>query len=43
MATQFGGQSYSNGHVTYMPHGWKNFIKALIPMKGGDDTPQANR
>ena len=39
MATQFGGQSYSNGHVTYMPHGWKNFIKALIPMKGGDDTP----
>ena len=22
-----------------MPHGWKNFIKALIPMKGGDDTP----
>lgn len=43
MATQFGGESYyfkNDKHdVIVMPHGWKNFVKALIPMRGGNDTP----
>lgn len=43
MATQFGGESYNNGKMTKMPHGWKNFIKALVPMRGGDDTPSGEQ
>lgn len=43
MATQFGGESYANGKVTKMPHGWKNFIKAIIPMRGGTDTPKGEQ
>ncbi|MDE7413349.1 MAG: capsule assembly Wzi family protein [Muribaculaceae bacterium] len=39
MATQFGGDLYNNGKlIRKMPRGWKNWIKAVIPMKGGSDT-----
>lgn len=39
MATEFGGKSYSNGKVTVMPHGFKDWIKAIIPVKGDSSTP----
>lgn len=46
MATEFGGQTHNKGEITVsMPHTFKNWIKALIPMGGGNDTPlgeQAN-
>lgn len=43
MATEFGGESYHNGTVTKMPHGWKNWIKAVIPTKGGESTPSGEQ
>ncbi|MDE6297741.1 MAG: capsule assembly Wzi family protein [Muribaculaceae bacterium] len=44
MATQFGGDRYQGDKlIRKMPHGWKNWIKAVIPMKGGSDTPDADR
>lgn len=46
MATQFGGTTYyPNGEIVKMPRKLINWIKALIPMNGGEDTPtgeQAN-
>lgn len=39
MSTEFGGESYSNGNVIKMPHGWRNWIKAVIPTKGDHTTP----
>ncbi len=39
MATQFGGDSYTDGVKLAMPHGLKAFLKALIPVKGGEGTP----
>lgn len=41
MATQFGGKSYNYhylGSFLEMPHNAKAFLKALIPMKGGEST-----
>ena len=44
MATQFGGERYKDGKlIRKMPHGFKNWIKAIIPMNGGDDTPQEDQ
>lgn len=39
--SQFGGDIYTHGggHVTSMPHGFKDYLKAFIPLSGGDDTP----
>lgn len=42
MATEFGGTTYnypSPGNKLKMPSGIKNWIKAIIPMGGGSDTP----
>ena len=40
MATQFGGDRYHGSQlIRKMPRGWKNWVKAVIPMKGGADTP----
>lgn len=44
MATQFGGTTYyPDGHKVVMPHKLKNFIKALIPMHGDNDTPTGDQ
>ena len=43
MATQFGGESYQGDDVVKMPHGLKNYIKALIPMKGGSDATMSDQ
>lgn len=46
MHTQFGGKMYKTGYGdVYMPHRFIDFIKAFVPMAGGEDTPmdeQAN-
>ena len=46
MATEFGGMTYNYGapgRTVKMPHGIKNFIKALVPMRGGSDTPDGEQ
>ncbi len=44
MATQFGGDRYADGKlVRKMPRGWKNWVKAVFPMKGGSDTPASDQ
>lgn len=44
MATQFGGDRYIGDKlIRKMPHGWKNWVKAVIPMKGGSDTPASDQ
>lgn len=43
MATQFGGTSYIGDRVVKMPHGFKDWIKAVIPMKGGETTPNGEQ
>lgn len=42
MHTQFGGAVYTHadGKVLSMPAGAVDFLKAFIPMSGGDDTPE---
>lgn len=46
MHTQFGGNMYNTGYGDVsMPHKFIDFVKAFIPMTGGEDTPmdeQAN-
>lgn len=39
--SQFGGDIYTHGggHVVSMPREFKDYIKAFIPLSGGDDTP----
>ena len=39
--SQFGGDIYTHGsgHVVSMPRNPKDYLKALIPLSGGDDTP----
>lgn len=41
MYSQFGGEFYThkNGIITSMPSRFYDYIKAFIPMGGGDDTP----
>lgn len=40
MATEFGGTQYKgNEMLLKMPTGLKDWIKAIIPMKGGSETP----
>lgn len=45
MATEFGGTLYntSYGKEVKMPQGIKSFLKALIPMRGGEDTPNGEQ
>lgn len=43
MATQFGGVSYENGKAIHMPHGLKDWFKAVVPLKGGEDTPDGEQ
>lgn len=45
MATEFGGTAYNTpyGPEMKMPHGIKSFLKALIPMRGGNDTPNGEQ
>lgn len=38
MATQFGGKSYKDGQIVKMPHGFKDWLKALFPTYGKRDT-----
>lgn len=40
MATQFGGEGHAaDGKIIKMPEGWKDWVKAVFPMKGSSDTP----
>ena len=46
MATEFGGTVYNYGGVgknLKMPSGWKNWVKAVIPLRGGADTPDGEQ
>lgn len=44
MATQFGGDRYHGDKlIRKMPRGWKNWVKAVFPMKGGSDTPLSDQ
>ena len=45
MYTQFGGDIYMHGRgkVISMPKGPKEYLKALIPLSGGDDTPDTEQ
>lgn len=42
MHTQFGGDmfTHADGKILSMPSGAKDFVKAFIPMSGGEDTPE---
>ncbi|WP_321518117.1 capsule assembly Wzi family protein [uncultured Bacteroides sp.] len=39
MEDQFGGTQHNNGNIIKMPSGIKDYLKALVPMSGGNDTP----
>lgn len=43
MATQFGGTIYRDGKVIHMPHSLKDWFKAVVPLKGGSDTPDGEQ
>lgn len=43
MGTQFGGTVYIDGNKIKMPRNLKAWIKALVPMSGGDDTPEGEQ
>lgn len=43
MATQFGGIAYVDGKEIHMPHGLKDWFKAVVPMKGGEETPDGEQ
>lgn len=44
MATEFGGTCHlPNGEIIKMPAGWKNWVKAVIPMGGDASTPKAEQ
>lgn len=43
IGTQFGGKSYQNGEVIKMPTNILAWVKALIPMTGGSDTPEGEQ
>lgn len=44
LATQFGGTHYlEDGEVVRMPHGLKDWWKAVVPLKGGDETPDGEK
>lgn len=46
MATQFGGVSHNfprPGQDIKMPDGWKDWVKAFIPLKGGSETPMGEQ
>lgn len=43
MGTQFGGTAYIDGEKIKMPSGFKAWVKALIPMPGGEDTPEGEQ
>ena len=44
MATQFGGTCYTlDGDVIRMPHSLKDWFKAVVPLKGGSDTPDGEK
>ena len=39
MGTQFGGIIYKDGKVIHMPSKFIDWLKAIIPLSGGEDTP----
>lgn len=43
MATQFGGTIYEKGKVINMPTKFIDWLKAIIPMGGNEDTPDAEQ
>lgn len=43
MGTQFAGTIYSNDKKIKMPHKFIDWIKALIPMSGGETTPEGEQ
>lgn len=43
MGTQFGGTIYKEGKEIKMPVGFKDWIKALVPMAGNSDTPDGEQ
>lgn len=43
MATQFGGKIHSSEGVLKMPSGIKDWIKAVIPFAGNEDTPEGEQ
>ena len=43
MATQFGGKIYKDGNSFRMPTGLKDWIKAIIPYSGNNNTPDGEK
>lgn len=43
MATEFGGTEHVGDKTFKMPTGFKDWIKAIIPMKGGDNTTESDQ
>lgn len=43
MGTQFGGTVYSPDETIKMPTGFKDWIKAIIPFAGGENTPEGEQ
>ncbi|WP_321480248.1 capsule assembly Wzi family protein [uncultured Bacteroides sp.] len=39
METQFAGNQYANGKKTNLPSKLKDYLKAIIPLPGGEDSP----
>lgn len=40
MGTQFGGVIYKDGQTIHMPERFIDWLKAIFPFKGGEDTPK---
>ena len=43
MATQFGGKVFKDGKFIKMPKGFKDWVKAIIPYSGNNDTPDGEQ
>ena len=43
MCTQFGGTIYKDGEIIKMPEKFIDWVKAIIPYEGGEDTPEGEQ
>lgn len=43
MGTQFGGTIYREGSVLHMPTKFIDWLKAIVPLSGNDDTPEGEQ
>ncbi|WP_321332011.1 capsule assembly Wzi family protein [uncultured Bacteroides sp.] len=43
METEFGGKQYVNGNLTRLPSKFKDYLKIIIPLAGGSDSPVSDQ